>query len=388
MTTAAVAHTAHEGSREAGTELGAEIARALHGERPTALIVFASPRYDFAAFLSALDAACHPALLVGSSSAGEFTSKAHGEGMACAIALRSTEMRFSATLTRNLSKDRRTAAHELTAGFQGLATPAFAHRAALVMTDALAGHAEELVEQLAASTGGSYRLFGGGAGGDAKFERRFVFFGTEAVPDGAVALEMLSNKPIGVGVRHGWQPNSERMRVTDADATRVGSLNAVAAADMLEEHAERTAQTFDRREPLPFFLHNLLGVETASGHKLRVPLALHNDGSIACATEVPEGATVCVMNVTKEHAAQAAAESVRDAIEQLGGIKPAVAIFFDCVATRLRMGAEFSFELSAVQGALGATQFAGCNSIGQIASAEGQFSGFHNCTAVVCVIPE
>lgn len=31
---------------------------------------------------------------------------------------------------------------------------------------------------------------------------------------------------------------------------------------------------------------------------------------------------------------------------------------------------------------------AGCNTYGQIARAEGQFSGFHNCTAVVCVIPE
>ena len=27
-------------------------------------------------------------------------------------------------------------------------------------------------------------------------------------------------------------------------------------------------------------------------------------------------------------------------------------------------------------------------SYGQIARADGQFSGFHNCTAVVCVLPE
>jgi hypothetical protein len=70
------------------------------------------------------------------------------------------------------------------------------------------------------------------------------------------------------------------------------------------------------------------------------------------------------------------------------GRKPAVAIFFDCVATRLRMGKEFAFELDAVRSALGDTPFAGCNSIGQIARSEGQMSGFHNCTAVVCVFPE
>jgi len=75
-------------------------------------------------------------------------------------------------------------------------------------------------------------------------------------------------------------------------------------------------------------------------------------------------------------------------VSQLDGRKPAVAIFFDCVATRLRMGKEFGFELDAVRSALGDTPFAGCNSIGQIARSEGQMSGFHNCTAVVCVFPE
>jgi hypothetical protein len=58
------------------------------------------------------------------------------------------------------------------------------------------------------------------------------------------------------------------------------------------------------------------------------------------------------------------------------------------VATRLRMGREFDFELDAVRATLGDAQFAGCNSIGQIARSEGQMSGFHDCTAVVCVIPE
>ena len=31
--------------------------------------------------------------------------------------------------------------------------------------------------------------------------------------------------------------------------------------------------------------------------------------------------------------------------------------------------------------------YVGCNTHGQIARAEGQFGGFHNCTAVVCVLP-
>jgi hypothetical protein len=53
----------------------------------------------------------------------------------------------------------------------------------------------------------------------------------------------------------------------------------------------------------------------------------------------------------------------------------------------LRLGKEFGAELKAVENVLGTARFAGCNTYGQVARAEGQFGGFHNCTAVVCVIP-
>jgi hypothetical protein len=40
-----------------------------------------------------------------------------------------------------------------------------------------------------------------------------------------------------------------------------------------------------------------------------------------------------------------------------------------------------------VQEELGEVPYAGFNTYGQIAQSAGQFSGFHNCTAVVCVLP-
>ncbi|MFN2548700.1 MAG: FIST signal transduction protein [Myxococcales bacterium] len=387
MTTSAVVHTDIAHPAEAGTAL-ASLVQARLGERPDVVILFASPRYDFPPLLAALDAGCRPKALVGCSSAGEFTSGAQGVGMACAIALRAPEMSFSVGVGRRLTVDRDAAARDMVGSFAGLREQHRKHRSALILADALAGHMDALVERLTVLTASRYRLFGGGAGGDDSFQRRFVFAGTEAIPDAAVALEILSDKPLGIGVRHGWTPASAPMRVTEAEGMRLGSLDAVAAAEVFEDHAQRTRQKFDRGDALPFFLHNVLGVEASRGHKLRVPLSVEADGSVACATEVPAGSTVQVMGVTAEAAARAAGESVRDAIGQLQGRKPEVALFFDCVATRLRMGKDFGFELQAVQEALGEARFAGCNSIGQIAGAEGQFSGFHNCTAVVCVIPE
>ena len=218
---------------------------------------------------------------------------------------------------------------------------------------------------------------------DANFTRTHVYFATEAVPDAAVALEILSNKPIGIGVRHGWQPGSERMRVTEADGMRLISIDNGPAADVFAEFAAKTRQNFNRTDPIPFFLHNVIGIETPAGYRLRVPLAVNADGSIQCAADVPTGATIHIMT-PKEGSALAATET---ALGQLNGHKPSTALFFDCVATRLRMGRDFGFELEAVKKALNGSGYAGCNTYGQIARSDGQFSGFHNCTAVVAVLP-
>lgn len=385
MTQAAIVHTELRG-REAGEALARSILERL-GEHPQAVMLFASPDQDHEALLRGLHDGCGPEALVGCTSAGEFTSEAAGTGMTCAAALRSTDMLFSVSLGRGLREDREGAARKLAEGFKGDAELRFRHRATLVLTDALAGFADDLVERLMIETGGMYRFFGGGAGDDARFEHTYVFCGTEVVSDAVVALEILSQRPVGVGVKHGWEPGEERMRVTEAAGMTVASLNAAPAAEAFEAHASTTGQTLDRTEPMPFFLHNVLGVESTEGYRLRVPLAIGAGGDVTCAADVPEGAGACIMATTPDAAAEAAATATRAALDQLEGGEPAVALVFDCVATRLRLGNQFDAELTAVSKELGDTPYAGFNTYGQIAQSAGQFSGFHTCTAVVCVIP-
>ena len=386
MTQAAVAQTALKGGA-AGAALSADVLEQLAGQNPDAVVVFATPDQDHRALLEALTAGCRPGVLVGCTSAGEFTSAGQGVGMTAVLALRSAEMQFTASLAVGLREDRAGAAVRLVGGFQGLKANEYRYRSALILADALAGFTDDLVDRLAILTGGMYRFFGGGAGDDARFTRTHVFSGTEVATDAAVALEILSSKPIGVGVRHGWEPGGEKLRVTASEGMTVASLNAVPAAEVFEAHAATTGQKFDRAEPVPFFLHNVLGVESAQGYRLRVPLAVGADGSVACASDVPAGATSCIMSTTPSSAAEAAATATRAAFAQMEGNAPAVALLFDCVATRLRLGAGFGAELAAVQHELGDVRFVGFNTYGQIAQAEGQFSGFHNCTAVVCLIP-
>jgi hypothetical protein len=388
MTDSTVVYTDLSESLKAGNFLGTKILEDFDGHSPDALIVFASSKHDYSQLLEAIKAACSPKVMVGCSSAGEFTSEAQGESSASAVALRSSEMHFAAGIGRHLRDDREAAAKEIISSFTGLANHRYLFRSALVLTDALAGYADDLIESLNLLTAGTYMLFGGGAGDDAQFTRTHVFYDTEAVPDAAIALEILSNKPLGIGVSHGWTSASAPMRVTEADGMRLISLNAAPAVEVFQEHAAATGQTFDLDNPIAFFLHNIIGIDTGSGYKLRVPLAVNADGSVTCAADIPSGATVHIMGATGASSAEAAESATLSALQQLNGHQPKVALFFDCVATRLRMGQEFGLEMDALKKVLGATKYAGCNTYGQIARAERQFSGFHNCTAVVCVIPE
>lgn len=383
----AVVQTDVGDSTKAGTLLGTQVKEALGGRSPDALILFASPKYDFPSLLQAIDASCAPRTLAGCSSAGEFTSDTRGEGFACALAIRSSEMRFAVGIGRGLAADPAGAASELCASFLGISSYDHAYRSALVLTDALAGHTEELVDQLTLLTGGTYQFFGGGAGDNAEFRRTEVFAGTEAASDAVVALEILSEKPLGVGVRHGWEPASEAFRVTESQDMRLLSLNAAPAVEVFAAHAETTGQQFDPADPLPFFLHNILGIQSGDDFKLRVPLSIAPDGSVLCAAAIPAGATVRIMKPAAS-ASEAGAAATRSAIAKLNGHSPRMAIFFDCVATRLRMGRDFGFELDDLAQVLSPAKYLGCNTHGQIARAEGQFGGFHNCTAVVCVFPE
>ena len=387
MTQTAAVYTDRTDSADAGRHLGTLVREALGNEAPDALIVFASSRFDHNGLLRALDEECHPKLVVGSSSAGEFTGQRRGEGTACVLAIRSTEIQFAAGLGRNVSEDRAKAASEAVAAFRGLGAREFPHRSALIMTDALAGHADQLVEELTLLTSGKYQFAGGGAGDDANFSQTHVFHGTEAHSNAVVALELLSKKPMGIGVGHGWVPAGKALRVTEVDGMRLVSLNGLPAVEAFDEHARATAQEFDRANPLPFFLHNILGIDTGDGHRLRVPLAINEDGSVNCAAEIPSGARLHIMKATADSAIIAAKNATDSAVQGLRGEKAGAALFFDCVATRLRMGDAFGFELASVSEALGGAGFVGCNTYGQIARAEGQFGGFHNCTAVVMVLP-
>lgn len=387
MTQLAVAHTSATDGLTAGRELGRALHTQLAGQAPQAVILFASPRYEYRSLLAAVHDSCAPECLVGCSSAGEFSRERRVDGSAIALAIRSETVRFKAGLGQGIRSNYRAACRSAAASFSGIDS-LVQGKAALVLLDALAGQSEQVVAELTTLTGGNFEFFGGGAGDDAQFKHTHVFVGREAYEDAIATLEMLSEKPIGIGSANGWQPDTAPMRVTAAEGKVLQSLNAMPAVEVYEEYARGRALPFNREAPLPFFLHHIVGVQNGTGHQLRAPLAVGAQGSIHCATEVPRDALVCLMTATAQSSTAAAASAAELALASMKGAPVAAALFFDCVATRLRLGKHFDDELDAVRQALPGVPLLGCNTYGQVVRATGQFNGFHNCTAVVCLLPD
>ncbi len=388
VTKVAVSHTVLASGEAAGAYLGKDILERLDAEQPDVLIVFASPAFPYQLLLQSLHDSCSPKILVGCSSAGEFSGCYNGSASVSVMAIRSDDMIFSAALGHDIQASREHAVKQLMPAFDTRGYDSYPFRSALILSDVLAGFADDLIHEITVHTGGLFQLFGGGAADDAKFHSTHVFHNRDAVSNAVVALGILSKKPIGIGVKHGWVATGKPMRVTEADGLRLISLNAISAGDAYVQHAENNAGVFNREDPLPYFLQNVIGIDTGDGFKIRVPLSLNDDGSITCASEVPVGSMVHIMSTSASSAADAARHAAQAALAGLQDADLAGSLVFDCAATRLRLGVDFANELKSIAEVLGSDNFAGCNTYGQIARAEGQFNGFHNCTAIVCAIPK
>lgn len=152
MTQTTTALVRESDSARAGELLGAHIRSAFEGQAPDAVILFASAEHDYASLLDALARSAGTTTIVGSSSAGEFSHDASGVGQVSALAIRSASMRFRVGVGRKVGHDPLAAARAVAASFAGITSPPYPNRAALVMTDALAGHADALVEELTVAT--------------------------------------------------------------------------------------------------------------------------------------------------------------------------------------------------------------------------------------------
>lgn len=385
------------GHAEGGVDaraLGRQAAAQAHerlGATPLLAIVFVTSKLDLSALAEGLVDALGDVPVVGCSSAGEFVTDRISAGGVAVSLLWSDELGVAVGLGEGLRANPGRAVRQLCADLKrGVRTPAPAgavHRSVLLLSDGLAGNGEGLVDSVSMELGAGVTLVGGAAGDDAAFKETFVLLGRQVVKDAAVVAELLSRKKLGVGVHHGWCAASPPGTVTRAEGGRLIEIDGRPAMDMYRGYAARLGVTLTEENQSHFVITHELGIVLMNDElKVRAPLSVNDDGSINCATEVPAGQQVRIVEGDHDAIIAAARTAAEHAMQALGGHPAAGAIVFDCVARKLVLGDAFSREVQAFQDVVQAPVM-GFNTYGEIARVRGQLSGFHNTTAVVAVLP-
>jgi hypothetical protein len=215
------------------------------------------------------------------------------------------------------------------------------------------------------------------------------FFGTEVLQDAVVAAALASDAPIGIGVRHGWQPVGEPMLVTRSSLNRVLEIDDQPAVDVYLDRLDAPPEARTDPEAFTrFAATHPLGLASRRGEEqVRfVSAADFDDRSLVCIAEVPSGGLAWFMEGDDDSVLAATDAACADALAPLGDRRPLGMVAFDCIARRGVLGDEgIRAEIERVASHSHGTPVSGFYTYGEIARTHG-ITGFHNQTLVVLAV--
>ncbi|HLK37231.1 MAG TPA: FIST N-terminal domain-containing protein [Polyangiaceae bacterium] len=373
-------------AEQAGARLVSEARAKLQGESPALLLAFASTAQPLEGLMRTLAAEFPAATCLGASTAGEFTEEGDAKGSAALFAL-AGEYKVFAGMSTGLKADPERAIGE---ALEGLPRQlhAYPHRTALLLLDPLAGNGEEATLLAASLLGDGVRLAGGAAGDDLAMKATHVALGRRAGSDAVVVALLFSKQPLGVGVCHGHEPISAPLRVTRASGAVVHEIEGRPAWQVWRAETAARVPDVASEDEGAFLLRYEAGLAAGQSYKIRAPLSRGADDSISFACGIPQGSVIRITESQPERQVASAREAARRARSQLGALRPAGALVFDCICRNLILQKDFGRALRGMTEELGGVPLAGFETYGEIALDAGDMSGFHNTTSVVLAFPE
>lgn len=383
-----VDHPTETAAREAIRSAIAKIGPA----RPRFGLLFAGPEHDLGCALQAAQETAGGADMVGCSTAGEFSEDGLTHGGVVVLLIASDDLMHQVAFGSGMKRDHPRVASDLCADFATLKRAAFTrqrlHSTTVLLTDGLSGMGEKTVEKIFDHTGVFQQIVGGAAGDEGRFEATVVGAGASTGTDAAAALHIFSSAEWGIGVGHGLRPSSETMLVTKAAGNVVYELDGRPAFEAYRRHAAGRGIELVPTRAGSYLICNELGIYFFGQLiRARAPLAVGEDGSLSCAADIPEGASVCILDGHRESMLAAARRAAEEAKATLQGAVPAGILLFDCVCRGMILKEDFQQEIDAVRSVFGDVPLAGFLTYGEIARYRGNMDGWHNTTAVVVAIP-
>lgn len=363
----------------------ASVANRLEGKKLG--IVYLPYDADHSAYLAAAAEGLGGPVVGATTGGAAFTERGMTRDRPVAAILGGRGFDFSISVAHDISKDPVTS---LATAARRLVTAA--HRAqsrsqvVLALADAFACDGEVMCSALQAAIPPHWRLFGGTAGDDWRFERSLVFAGAEVLSDAAVLIGMFSDARPSIVAHHGWcaVDQGREFDITEIEGSVLKRLDGRPAADVYRDELVRLGLMRPGDDLVRAMATHELGARTMYGTelKIRAPLRVHQDGSVVLASSLPPGTIVRVVTASPEQLIDAARTMSARVLEPLWESGVRGSLVFDCAARLQLLADRYPEHVAAF---LGGRHFpmVGMACYGEIAKFAGSLDGFHNATAVM-----
>ncbi|GAB6095766.1 FIST N-terminal domain-containing protein [Desulfatiferula olefinivorans] len=378
----------------AGSEATAAAVASI-GQRPDALLVFASSHYDHQALLSGIDRVTGFVPMAGGTTAGELSDRGFSQNSVVVLAVCSRVLRFTTAAAGHMRRDEYACARRFTDRVLRQCRDD-KPLSLIVFPDGLGGDGDRVIAGIQAGISGPIDIVGGFLGDGDRFLQTIQFHDGKVLEDAVTGLMISApagpDVRTGVGVGSGFLSIGNSMLCTRSGGMEIFEIDHEPALDL---YMELLGEVRYKRLPevcleYPF---GLIDRPPGQGAPLQALLRCglrvdYEKRSITLAGSVPEGRSMSLFTCSRGDLTAAARKAAQRALAMLDGRKPELVIAFSCVGRKIVLGRRVNEEFDAVREVFGpgvpVTGFYTYGEIGPVdASADVPLTGFHNETMVV-----
>lgn len=376
-------------SQAQGYATGREAARqALAGLQPgpISLVLLFTSHQQPAQVLKGVNDTLGSVLLIGATSAGEYTHQGYVEDGAGIMVIQAETIRFCPLVYQR----RLFGSGKLLGRLQGTSETGlgshYNHRALMLFPDDHSMSMDNLVGRVVIETAMLYDILGGpGPTIPATPRQPAVFINRHIIRSGLVGAELLSQRPVGMALANGRQPISGPYRVTQIDKRRVVKIDGRPAREVYEDFALERGFALSDMTPA-WLMRYPVGLCVNGDCKVSIGLGFDANGALLVASPPPENSLIHILTTHTAELIDAAHRAVGEAVKRLD--EPSAGLLLiDCMSTAVVLGEAHQQQRAAVEGLVGAVPFLGFRSHGVLARLQGQVSGHYECSVAACAFP-
>lgn len=245
-----------------------------------------------------------------------------------------------------------------------------------IYLDCFASNKTRFTETLYQNFGFNYTYIGGGSG-SLSFQPMPCVFNNDGIFQNSAILAF-AKTTIAIGVAHGWQPISEKMKVTETDGNNIISIDWKPAIEVyssiVEQHSKSSFEKegfFDLAKSYPLGM-----VKVDDEIIVRDPIMI-KDNQLVIIDQVNQGEFIQVLNGNM-HSLLEGAKTAKALAMESNNYQNVFCI--DCISRVLYMNDDFQKEIDIIKGE---NTLNGILTIGEIANKGESFLDIYNKTTVV-----